>query len=92
MMVALARPRSVQYLPAGYPSSSYGLGGSSGMCSSAPGQDELIWIEQRARFMKDEVALAEARLQTMRHDLAVLKMHLQHLQKSNPQLDLDLPT
>ncbi|XP_024544666.1 protein VASCULAR ASSOCIATED DEATH 1, chloroplastic isoform X1 [Selaginella moellendorffii] len=47
--------------------------------------DALAWLEQRARTVKDEVALAEARLQSLQQDLSLLKLHMNLFERLRTQ-------
>jgi hypothetical protein len=87
IIITLVWAPKVQLVPVGFPNT---LVRNSGTCFQGSKVDEtLAWLEQRARHVKEEIALAEIQLQTLHQDLSFLQVHSAQFQKYLLELSSD---
>ncbi|CAM6022337.1 unnamed protein product [Sphagnum balticum] len=87
IIITLVWAPKVQLVPVGFPDT---LVRNSGTCFQGSKVDEtLAWLEQRARHVKEEIALAEIQLQTLHQDLSFLQVHSAKFQKYLLELSSD---
>ncbi|CAK9229334.1 unnamed protein product [Sphagnum troendelagicum] len=87
IIITLVRAPKVQLVPVGFPDT---LVRNAGTCFRGSKVDEtLAWLEQRARHVKEEIALAEIQLQTLHQDLSFLQVHSAQFQKYLLELSSD---
>jgi hypothetical protein len=87
IIITLLRAPKVQLVPVGFPDT---LVRNAGTCFRGSKVDEtLAWLEQRARHVKEEIALAEIQLQTLHQDLSFLQVHSAQFQKYLLELSSD---
>ncbi|CAK9230391.1 unnamed protein product [Sphagnum jensenii] len=87
IIITLVWAPKVQLVPVGFPDT---LVRNSGTCFRGSKVDEtLAWLEQRARHVKEEIALAEIQLQTLHQDLSFLQVHSAQFQKYLLELSSD---